>query len=161
MLLTEAMSPTAQRRATSPREFPMFPPIAATWARSRKCPWPITRFLVCNRKYTRGIFRGICAKHVNRRGARRRDSGFAAAGIDSAAGKLSGGNLQKLILGREIMRGSAALIVEHPTRGLDVGAVEAVWKELLTRAAGRQSDFADLGGTGRASEPRRSNRGDV
>ena len=52
-------------------------------------------------------------------------------GIDFAAGKLSGGNLQKLILGREIMRGSAALIVEHPTRGLDVGAVEAVWSELL------------------------------
>ena len=29
------------------------------------------------------------------------------------------------------MRGSAALVVEHPTRGLDVGAVESVWKELL------------------------------
>jgi len=29
------------------------------------------------------------------------------------------------------MRGSTALIVEHPTRGLDVGAVEAVWGELL------------------------------
>ena len=29
------------------------------------------------------------------------------------------------------MRGSVALIVEHPTRGLDVGAVEAVWGELL------------------------------
>jgi simple sugar transport system ATP-binding protein len=57
--------------------------------------------------------------------------GIRTAGIDFAAGKLSGGNLQKLILGREIMRGSAALIVEHPTRGLDVGAVEAVWAELL------------------------------
>jgi simple sugar transport system ATP-binding protein len=39
--------------------------------------------------------------------------------------------LQKLILGREITRGSAALVVEHPTRGLDVGAVESIWKELL------------------------------
>ena len=29
------------------------------------------------------------------------------------------------------MRGAAALVVEHPTRGLDVGAVEAVWGELL------------------------------
>jgi simple sugar transport system ATP-binding protein len=53
------------------------------------------------------------------------------AGIDSPAGKLSGGNLQKLILGREILSGSATLVVEQPTRGLDVGAVEAVWKELL------------------------------
>ena len=29
------------------------------------------------------------------------------------------------------MRASAALIVEQPTRGLDIGAVEAVWQELL------------------------------
>jgi simple sugar transport system ATP-binding protein len=57
--------------------------------------------------------------------------GIRGSGIDSPAGKLSGGNLQKLILGREIMRGSAALIVEQPTRGLDVGAVESVWQELL------------------------------
>jgi simple sugar transport system ATP-binding protein len=57
--------------------------------------------------------------------------GIRSSGIDLAAGKLSGGNLQKLILGREIMRGSAALLVEHPTRGLDVGAVESVWRELL------------------------------
>ncbi|MGA9630507.1 MAG: hypothetical protein WBQ63_03700, partial [Candidatus Acidiferrales bacterium] len=35
------------------------------------------------------------------------------------------------ILGREIMRGAKVLIVEQPTRGLDVGAVESVWRELL------------------------------
>ena len=112
------------------------------------------------RKYRRGIFRGLREGRESAQGLAAR-FGIRGAGIDSAAGKLSGGNLQKLILGREIMRGSAALIVEHPTRGLDVGAVEAVWKELLTRAAGRQSDFADLRGAGRASEPRRSNRGHV
>jgi ABC-type uncharacterized transport system ATPase subunit len=82
------------------------------------------------RKYARGWFRDTCAARnfadglVARFGVRR-------ASIDSPAGKLSGGNLQKLILGREIMSGPAALIVEQPTRGLDVGAVEAVWKELL------------------------------
>lgn len=48
------------------------------------------------------------------------------------AGKLSGGNLQKLILGREIMGDPHVLIVEQPTRGLDVGAIEYVWKELLS-----------------------------
>jgi len=64
--------------------------------------------------------------------------GVRAASIDAAAGKLSGGNLQKLILGREIMRGSKALVVEHPTRGLDVGAIESVRAELLgARAAGK------------------------
>lgn len=47
------------------------------------------------------------------------------------AGKLSGGNLQKLILGREVARKPLLLVVEQPTRGLDVGAVEAVWQSLL------------------------------
>lgn len=47
------------------------------------------------------------------------------------AGKLSGGNLQKLILGREIMRSPLALVVEQPTRGLDVGAIELLWAEIL------------------------------
>lgn len=57
--------------------------------------------------------------------------GVRTSGIDGAAGKLSGGNLQKLILGREITRGSAVLVVEQPTRGLDIGAIESIWKELL------------------------------
>jgi simple sugar transport system ATP-binding protein len=82
------------------------------------------------RKYTRSLFRGIREARESALGLVAR-FGIRTAGIDFAAGKLSGGNLQKLILGREIMRGSAVLIVEHPTRGLDVGAVEAVWGELL------------------------------
>jgi len=82
------------------------------------------------RKYTRGIFRGIREARESALGLVAR-FGIRTAGIDFAAGKLSGGNLQKLILGREIMRGAAALVVEQPTRGLDVGAVEAVWGELL------------------------------
>ena len=59
--------------------------------------------------------------------------GVRTAGLDAAAGKLSGGNLQKLILGREIMREPNILIVEQPTRGLDVGAIETVWAELLSQ----------------------------
>ena len=82
------------------------------------------------RKHMRSMFRGIRAARESALGLVAR-FGIRTAGIDFAAGKLSGGNLQKLILGREIMRSSAALIVEHPTRGLDVGAVEAVWGELL------------------------------
>jgi simple sugar transport system ATP-binding protein len=82
------------------------------------------------RKHARGLFRNI-------RGGREAAEalvgrfGIRGSGFDFAAGKLSGGNLQKLILGREISRGTPALVVEHPTRGLDVGAVEAVWQELL------------------------------
>ena len=82
------------------------------------------------RKYTRSLFRNIADARESAEALVTR-FGIRSSGIDLAAGKLSGGNLQKLILGREIMRGSAALIVEHPTRGLDVGAVESVWGELL------------------------------
>ena len=45
--------------------------------------------------------------------------------------KLSGGNLQKLILGREVMRQPRVLVAEQPTRGLDVGATEYVQQQLL------------------------------
>jgi ABC-type uncharacterized transport system ATPase subunit len=83
------------------------------------------------RKYARGIFRALREERDSAQALVTR-FGIRTTGVDFAAGKLSGGNLQKLILGREIMRGSAALIVEHPTRGLDVGVVEAVWKELLS-----------------------------
>jgi ABC-type uncharacterized transport system ATPase subunit len=47
------------------------------------------------------------------------------------AGNLSGGNLQKLILGRELDREPAVLVANQPTRGLDVGAIEEVRKRIL------------------------------
>lgn len=57
---------------------------------------------------------------------------------DYPAGKLSGGNLQKVQLGRAIAADPVALIIEQPTRGLDVGAIEAVWSEILAlRDAGK------------------------
>src|SRR5665648_87979 len=44
---------------------------------------------------------------------------------------LSGGNLQKLILAREIREEPALLIAVHPSRGLDIGATEFIRKKLL------------------------------
>ena len=44
---------------------------------------------------------------------------------------LSGGNIQKLILGREISCGPKLLIAAHPTYGLDVGATEYVRKQII------------------------------
>jgi general nucleoside transport system ATP-binding protein len=83
-----------------------------------------------HRKHRRGILRNASAARAAA-GALVERFGVRGSGVDSAAGKLSGGNLQKLILGREIMRGAKVLIIEQPTRGLDVGAVESVWCELL------------------------------
>jgi len=54
------------------------------------------------------------------------------------AGRLSGGNQQKLVLGREIGRGPAVLLVGQPTRGVDIGGIEAIHARLLAcRAAGQ------------------------
>ncbi|MEA3313148.1 MAG: ABC transporter ATP-binding protein [Caldisericota bacterium] len=51
--------------------------------------------------------------------------------IDAPAKLLSGGNLQKLLLAREIAEKPKLLIAVHPTRGLDVGATEYIRKQLL------------------------------
>jgi ABC-type uncharacterized transport system ATPase subunit len=58
-------------------------------------------------------------------------------GIDVAAGALSGGNQQKLVVGRELSGEPALLIASHPTRGVDVGAQALIWEQIRTaRAAG-------------------------
>ena len=46
---------------------------------------------------------------------------------------LSGGNIQKLILGREISDKPDLLVASHPTYGLDVGATEYLRNQLLKR----------------------------
>lgn len=50
---------------------------------------------------------------------------------DRAAGTLSGGNQQKVIIAREVTNNSDLLIAVNPTRGLDVGAIEFVHKYLV------------------------------
>ena len=58
-----------------------------------------------------------------------------APGPDTPVRNLSGGNLQKLVLGREFEGERRALIAAQPTRGLDVGAIEAVHAYLREAAA--------------------------
>ena len=47
--------------------------------------------------------------------------------IHVTAGSLSGGNQQKLIVGREMSHAPRVLLAAHPTRGVDVGAQAAIW----------------------------------
>ncbi|HEY8060036.1 MAG TPA: ABC transporter ATP-binding protein [Acidimicrobiales bacterium] len=80
---------------------------------------------------------------IDRRGAKRQTEEILAIydvrspSVDVAGYALSGGNQQKLIVGRELTAGAKVLLANHPTRGVDVGAQAAVWDHLRdARAAG-------------------------
>ncbi|RBY93213.1 ABC transporter ATP-binding protein [Blastococcus sp. TF02A-30] len=76
---------------------------------------------------------------IDRRAARTdterimREYDVRAPGPDTLAVALSGGNQQKLIVGREMSSNPRLLIAAHPTRGVDIGAQAAIW-ELLKDA---------------------------
>ena len=62
-----------------------------------------------------------------------------AAGTEAVASSLSGGNLQKFIVGRELGGAPLVLLAAHPTWGVDVGAgqaIHAALRELAARGAG-------------------------
>jgi len=56
------------------------------------------------------------------------------AGVEHAAGSLSGGNLQKFIMGREILQAPSVLVASQPTWGVDAGAAAAIHKALIQLA---------------------------
>jgi simple sugar transport system ATP-binding protein len=70
-----------------------------------------------------GRYRKACAESLKRWDVRYRTT-------LQAAGSLSGGNAQKLILAREIDADATLIIAAQPTRGLDVGATAFVWRSL-------------------------------
>jgi general nucleoside transport system ATP-binding protein len=61
--------------------------------------------------------------------------GVTSSGPDAPAGSLSGGNQQKLVLGRELSRRPRVVVAENPTRGLDLRAAEAIHARLRDAAA--------------------------
>ncbi len=54
-----------------------------------------------------------------------------AAGIHAHADSLSGGNLQKFIIGREVLQQPKLFIAAHPTWGVDIGAAVAIHQALI------------------------------
>ncbi len=79
---------------------------------------------------------------VDRAGARAdterivREYDVRTPSVDVLASALSGGNQQKLIVGREMSGEPTVLLAAHPTRGVDVGAQAAIW-DLLRAARAR------------------------
>jgi simple sugar transport system ATP-binding protein len=65
-----------------------------------------------------------------------KDYDVRTPGPDVLARALSGGNQQKLIVGREMSGSPILLIAAHPTRGVDVGAQAAIWGHI--KAARRE-----------------------
>jgi general nucleoside transport system ATP-binding protein len=60
-----------------------------------------------------------------------------APDIQTHAGKLSGGNQQKVVVARELSRDLRLLVAAQPTRGVDVGSIEFIHKQVIaTRDSG-------------------------
>lgn len=55
------------------------------------------------------------------------------AGIDTEVGSLSGGNMQKVVVAREFSLDTPVLIISQPTRGVDVGAIEFIHKQIIEK----------------------------
>jgi ribose transport system ATP-binding protein len=67
------------------------------------------------------------------RSRRRASCSVKTPGVDQITKNLSGGNQQKVVLGRWLIKDCDVLIVDEPTRGIDVGAKEEIY-QLLNRA---------------------------
>jgi general nucleoside transport system ATP-binding protein len=62
------------------------------------------------------------------------DFGVRTTGPDAAARSLSGGNLQKFVIGREVLQAPSVLIAAQPTWGVDAGAAALIHELLLSLA---------------------------
>jgi ABC-type sugar transport system ATPase subunit len=61
---------------------------------------------------------------------------LVARSLDAPARQLSGGNQQKLLIGRALLSAPRLLVCDEPTRGVDVGAKQEIYS-ILTEIAGR------------------------
>ena len=84
----------------------------------------LVRASLVRRRRTRAFARDIIERFAVR-----------ATGVDADARSLSGGNLQKFIVGREVLQAPRLLVVAQPTWGVDAGAAAAIHQAMLALAA--------------------------
>ena len=93
--------------------------------RQDKRPW--SRFGVIDRSYLNDQAEALIKRFDIR-----------APGPDAVVKSLSGGNIQKVVLAREFSGEARFLLIDQPTRGVDIGATEAIHTEIMRqRADGR------------------------
>ncbi|MGK2929804.1 MAG: ABC transporter ATP-binding protein, partial [Acidimicrobiales bacterium] len=96
--------------------------------------FPVSDNLVLNlarrKPYSRGIRMDRRAIQDN---AERlvRDFDIRTSSVDTPVGTLSGGNQQKVIVGREMSHADRLLILSQPTRGLDVGSIQYIHRRIV------------------------------
>ncbi|MGB4338932.1 MAG: ABC transporter ATP-binding protein [Bacillota bacterium] len=73
--------------------------------------------------------RGFCVDLMRR-------YSVVAPGPDAALAQLSGGNQQKVIVGREFSHDTGFVLLDNPTRGLDVGSIEFIHRQILNKRSG-------------------------
>jgi general nucleoside transport system ATP-binding protein len=79
----------------------------------------------------RGLIRAGAVREMVESWIRRFD--IKAGTLETKSQYLSGGNLQKLIVARELAQGTPFLLAAEPTRGVDIGAMEKIHEELVNR----------------------------
>ena len=80
-----------------------------------------------------GLMRRREERHLARASAD--NVGVRSAGVEVPVRALSGGNQQKVLFARSLMRAPRVLIADEPTRGVDVGAKRAIYDVIVQRAA--------------------------
>jgi simple sugar transport system ATP-binding protein len=82
--------------------------------------------------YARGILRNDAAIHETAE-TRIREFDVRTPTADAKASTLSGGNQQKVVVAREFGRDLRLLVLDQPTRGLDVGSIEFIHKQAIAK----------------------------
>ena len=92
--------------------------------------------LLMGHHYLNGFHRGLVLKQQNIHDYSNKivkDFDIVAGSLEQNSGSLSGGNLQKLIIGREFSLDSPFMIVAYPSQGIDIRTTKYVHSELLRR----------------------------
>jgi ABC-type uncharacterized transport system ATPase subunit len=98
--------------------------------------FPVASNLVLNQIGRRPFSRGLL---IDRRAVRRHaaqlvdDFDVRTPSIDTAAQTLSGGNQQKVIVAREFFHADRLLVLSQPTRGLDVGSIQYIHRQVIAK----------------------------